>query len=51
MALSCIFVSVKKVAFLLHIVIFRLALVLVVSQICRISWLENNMYFPNDAGK
>ena len=41
----------KKVANLLHLTIFPLALLFVVSQICCISWLENNMYFPNEAGK
>lgn len=45
------FVDVKKFAYLLHIVIFSLALFLVVSQICCISGLENNKYFSNEAGK
>ena len=45
------FVDLKKVAYLLHIVIFPLASLLVGSQICCISWQENNIYFPNEAGK
>ena len=45
------FVDVEKVAYLLHISIFPLALLLVVSRICCISWLESNMYFPDESGK
>ena len=53
MALSYLLlhVDVKKVSYFLHVVIFPLSLLSVVSQACCNTWLENNMYFPNKARK